>query len=192
MAARLWARLRGWAGTAAAEIGAVDAETLRYGRQVLQFVAGVYVFDQHVAHLSVVSARAVGRRVGQPESWARPPRFAGRGSTRSGGTSATDAPSSHPPLTRRCRCRRLPQTNGPSMMPTLNELGDVVLVDKLSCGPLRLGGWAGGWDPITRGDVVVARSANKCVPRGVDVVRPGGGGGKGHSRATVLRGRAAT
>lgn len=41
------------------------------------------------------------------------------------------------------------------MMPTLNEMGDVVLVDKLSCGHL-------GWDPLTRNDVVVAKSANKA------------------------------
>lgn len=45
------------------------------------------------------------------------------------------------------------QTHGPSMMPTLNEMGDVVLVDKLSP---RL------WNPIQRNDVVVADSSYKA------------------------------
>lgn len=43
------------------------------------------------------------------------------------------------------------QTNGPSMMPTLNEMGDIVLVDKLSPR----------WRPIQRNEVVIADSSYK-------------------------------
>jgi mitochondrial inner membrane protease subunit 1 len=46
----------------------------------------------------------------------------------------------------------LSMTHGPSMMPTLNEMGDIVLVDKFSSRFLH---------PIERGDVVIANSMNK-------------------------------
>ena len=90
----MFARARAWH----ASLDPDARELLRFGRQLAQFLAGVYLFDGHVAHLSI--------------------------------------------------------TRGPSMQPTLNEAGDVVLVDKLSCG-------AWGWDPITRGDVVVAGNARR-------------------------------
>lgn len=54
------------------------------------------------------------------------------------------------------------------MMPTLNEMGDVVLVDKLSPGPY-------GWNPISRNDVVIAESNHRYVHTAV--VRGGGAGG---------------
>jgi inner membrane protease subunit 1 len=45
-------------------------------------------------------------------------------------------------------------THGPSMMPTLDEMGNLILVDRIS--PSRL-----GWAPIARGDIVIASSSYK-------------------------------
>jgi signal peptidase I len=43
------------------------------------------------------------------------------------------------------------QTQGPSMLPTLNELGDLVIVDRLSTR----------WNPITRNDIITAGSPSR-------------------------------
>jgi mitochondrial inner membrane protease subunit 1 len=45
-------------------------------------------------------------------------------------------------------------THGPSMMPTLDEMGNIILVDRFSSSRL-------GWSPIARGDIVVASSSYK-------------------------------
>ena len=45
-------------------------------------------------------------------------------------------------------------THGPSMMPTLDEMGNLILVDRLSSSRM-------GWAPIARGDIVIASSSYK-------------------------------
>lgn len=49
--ARLFASARAWLSSLHPE----TRETLRFGRQVAQYCAAVYVIDQHVVHLSVAS-----------------------------------------------------------------------------------------------------------------------------------------
>lgn len=83
------------------------------------------------------------------------------------------------------RCRRpARQTQGPSMLPTLNEMGDIVIVDRLV------------WDPIQRNDIVIAESLNRCVEgrrswavRGATVSRCAGGPPRIAPASTTGRGR---
>ena len=109
----------------------------RFVVQGAQFLGICWCIDRFVFHLSMVKSL--------PRSWIR-----------LGGFRATRDPPrkvTHSLLTPRHVCR---QTHGPSMMPTLNEMGDVVIVDKISVR----------WNPVARNDIVIADSLNKYVVGG--------------------------
>lgn len=102
--ARVFSAAREWF----ANLSPDTCETLRYGRQLLQYVAAVYVVDQHVVHLSLVrcAARAGSCCAGCDESglWRGLPFVprASYGMTRCCGRFAALTS----PLTRRPRPRR--------------------------------------------------------------------------------------
>ena len=127
---------RAWASRLSPE----TKENTRLVVQGAQFAAACYFVDQFLFDVSMV----------------RPPRVRGRWSMERVCVHARKV-SRRIAVRWTCTHAALPrvvaQTQGPSMLPTLNEMGDIVIVDRLV------------WNPIQRGDIVIAESLSRCVHR---------------------------